>query len=109
MFDAEGNCIATVQLNSDQVMRDTYFFTVNRWGYILVSSRLEGCIKTFSPEGEFIRETGRGQANDCYALPAQAIRCSLVGVAPKQASPSLYNGFISGYDRSCDKHFSHQI
>lgn len=44
-----------------------------------------------------------------YALPAQAIRCSLVGVAPKQASPSLYNGFISGYDRSGDKHFSHQI
>ena len=29
VFDAEGNCIATVQLNSDQVMRDTYFFTVN--------------------------------------------------------------------------------
>lgn len=68
VFDAEGNCIATVQLNSDQVMRDTYFFTVNRWGYILVSSRLEGCIKTFSPEGEFIRETGRGQANDCYGV-----------------------------------------
>ena len=68
VFDAEGNCIATVQLNSDQVMRDTYFFTVNRWGYILVSSRLEGCIKTFHQKGEFIRETGRGQANDCYGV-----------------------------------------
>ena len=29
-----------------------------------------------------------------YALPAQAIKCSLVGVVPKQVSPLSNNGFV---------------
>ena len=88
VFNDEGDCIGAVQLIPDQVMKDTYFFTVNRWGYIIVSSRLEGCIKTFSPEGEFIYEMGRGQANDCYGV-SMTVNNGIVCVANASDNGSI--------------------
>ena len=67
LFSIQGQLLRTVRLDAEHAMRESYFFTVSTGGY-LVSSRLEGCIKSFSLEGRFEREVGRGYANDCYGV-----------------------------------------
>ncbi|KAI6660435.1 HYR domain protein [Oopsacas minuta] len=93
IFNMEGEMIKTVQLDAEPVIKESYFFTVNRWDHIIISLRPEGCIKTFSQDGQLIHEVGRGHAIDCYGVSITASGEGIVCVANgcDNGSIQIYN------------------
>ena len=88
-----GELLRVVKLDTEH-KKESYFFAVNTKGYFFISSRLDGCIKTFSPEGRFKQEIGRGYANDCYGVSiigedGDGIVC--VGNASENGCIHIYN------------------
>ena len=90
LFSIEGELVRTVKLDEEHKTKESYFFAVNIAGYF-VSSRLDGCIKAFSPEGRFKQEIGKGYANDCYGVSniGEGIVC--VANASEHGCIQIYN------------------
>ena len=68
VFKVGGGLQRVTKLDDQHIVREKYFFTIDNRGCFIISSRLDACLKVYSPDGRFQNTMGRGWAEDCYGV-----------------------------------------